>query len=79
MRADKHMNAFESSKLQRVGREHRRNPDRYFHVMTEGWYIFTREGIHGPFLDKTRAHNFLTQHLDISKGESEDPSASWRL
>lgn len=73
------MSTFESNRLQRVGREHRRNPDRYFHVMTEGWYVFTREGIRGPFVDKTRAQNFLNKQLNSSNGEGEDPSASWRL
>jgi len=62
----------------RAGRKHRSNPDRYFHIMTKGWYIFTREGVKGPFYDKSRATFYLEQHLhDLD--EQPDPSTSWRL
>lgn len=56
----------------------RSNPDRYYHIMAEGWYIFTREGIKGPFYDKSRAALFLQQHIHGPE-ELPDPSAAWRL
>lgn len=62
----------------RAGEQFRSNPDRYYHVMTEGWYIFTREGIRGPFYDKSIAANFLQQHIQGAH-EEPDPSNSWRL
>lgn len=55
----------------------RQNPDRYFHVMTKGWYIFTREGIKGPFYDKSRAALFLQQHIGDPVGHS-GAGESWR-
>lgn len=63
----------------RAGKQYRSNPDRYFHVMAEGWYIFTREGVRGPFHDKPRAATFLQQHIEGSHEGQLDPSASWRL
>ena len=68
---------------QRAGEGSRSNPNRYFHVMTQGWYLFTREGIKGPFLDKDKASQFLTMHISSMRGdkpaEDVDPSTSWRL
>ena len=61
----------------RAGQQFRNNPERYFHVMAEGWFIFTREGIQGPFVDKDRAKGFLESHLSDLDGH--DPSDSWRL
>lgn len=65
-------------KTSRTGESHRRNPDRFFHVMTQGWFMFTREGVRGPFVDRNRAHNYLTNHISVIKDE-KDPSAGWRL
>ena len=62
----------------RAGENYRSNPERFFHVMTQGWFVFTREGIQGPFVDKSRAKNYLETHLMDIRAES-DPSASWRL
>ena len=62
----------------RGGKHLRSNPERYFHVMAQGWFIFTREGIQGPFVDRPRAEAHLSSHLNELKG-SQDPSASWRL
>lgn len=67
------------SQASRAGKQYRSNPDRYFHVMAEGWYIFTREGVRGPFLDKPRAATYLKQHIQGGSQEQGDPSASWRL
>jgi hypothetical protein len=62
----------------RAGKNHRMNHDRYFHVMAQGWFMYTREGIQGPFIDREHAQNYLSKMLEDRKGE-QDPSASWRL
>ena len=62
----------------RNGESFRNNPDRFFHVMTQGWFLFTREGLQGPFLDRLSAEGFLNTHLSETQGEI-DPAASWRL
>lgn len=62
----------------RAGQHYRSNPERYFHVMTEGWFIFTREGIRGPFIDMPKAKGFLEMHLKDLQSDN-DPSATWRL
>ena len=62
----------------RAGKQYRSNPERYFHIMAEGWYIFTREGVKGPFYDKSRAAFYLIQHIQTS-AEQQDPSSAWRL
>lgn len=62
----------------RVGEQHRSNPDRFFHVLTQGWYVFTREGIRGPFVDRHRANSYLKTHI-TDLHTDEDPSTSWRL
>jgi len=72
------MNTSNPGTNNRVGEEYRSNPDRYFHVMTEGWYIFTREGIRGPFVDRGRATSYLKTYISDIKSEN-DPSSSWRL
>lgn len=63
---------------QRAGEQHRNNVDRYFHVMSQGWYVYTREGVRGPFIDKPRAETFIkglcNPHMD-----DNDPSEAWRL
>jgi len=64
--------------MPRAGKNHRTNLDRYFHVMTQGWFLYTREGIQGPFVDREHAKNYLFKILDEQQGE-KDPSASWRL
>ena len=45
----------------RSGVEHRVNPDRYFHVMGQGWYALTREGLSGPFTEKAQAVNYVNK------------------
>ncbi|TDY00966.1 hypothetical protein [Thiohalophilus thiocyanatoxydans] len=47
----------------RSGRHDRINDDRYFHVMNQGWYALTREGIRGPFIDKQDAEKFVAEHV----------------
>ncbi len=62
----------------RTGKQSRNNPERFFHIMAEGWFVFTREGIRGPFLDMPRAKGYLDTYLKDLRSDS-DPSASWRL
>lgn len=47
----------------RSGRHDRINSDRYFHVMNQGWYALTREGIRGPFPNKQDAEEFIATHI----------------
>lgn len=46
---------------QRGGAAHRSGASRHFHVMGEGWFLYTREGVQGPFLDRQRADHYLSQ------------------
>lgn len=62
----------------RAGEAFRNNPDRFFHVMTQGWFIFTREGILGPFVDQQKAKGYLSNHIKDLRSD-QDPSSSWRL
>lgn len=64
--------------MERAGKNHRTNPDRYFHVMAQGWFLYTREGVQGPFVDREHAKNYLFKLLAEKNGE-QDPSAGWRL
>ncbi len=52
------------SSLTRAGKEHRVNTDRYFHVMGQGWYVLTREGVDGPHIDRNRAKLVVSQLID---------------
>ena len=54
----------------------RSNQDRYFHVMGQGWYVLTREGIRGPKVTRERATEFLKEQ--ISGQESDGKKESWR-
>ena len=67
-----------SNQSKRTGEQDRTNPERFFHIMNNGWFVYTREGIKGPFIDKSRAGSFLEQFLGDIKGDI-DPSNSWRL
>ena len=60
----------------RAGKEYRLNHQRYFHVMNQGWYMHTREGVRGPYLKKEDASEHLEGHIIQL---TPDPSASWRL
>ncbi len=72
------MNDLSDNLPPRAGENHRGNPDRYFHVMAEGWFIYTREGVRGPFVDRNLALCFLQNHITDIKPD-DDPSSSWRL
>lgn len=46
-------------------------PDRYFHIMNEGWYIQMKGGNHaGPFLTKTCAKFWLGMFILFKSGET---------
>ncbi|MDH5180910.1 MAG: hypothetical protein OEY07_14660 [Gammaproteobacteria bacterium] len=60
----------------RTGKQDRTNPDRYFHVMGQGWYAFTREGIIGPYVTKERAAELLLEHISCQIPEHR--KESWR-
>jgi len=59
----------------RSGRHDRINSDRYFHVMNQGWYALTREGIRGPFLNKQDAEEFVAKVIS-GKLQSESLDAN---
>ena len=52
------------SSLSRTGKEHRINTERYFHVMGQGWYVFTREGVGGPYVERNEANVVVSQLVD---------------
>lgn len=58
----------------RAGRTFRSNGSRYFHVMNAGWYVNTRDGIVGPFMEKAEANRYLDE-LKTQSGELERASA----
>lgn len=64
------------TKQERTGKQDRSNPDRYFHVMGQGWYVFTRKEIIGPYMTKERAAELLSDQ--IKSQESEQKKESWR-
>lgn len=61
----------------RTGKENRINKERYFHVMGQGWFVLTREGINGPYQDKSQVTSFLDMFLnrepEAAKQEERDP------
>ena len=61
----------------RAGKQHRVNTERYFHVMGQGWYVLTREGVGGPFIERNEAKLMVKQIIDpdsvpAEKSEEED-------
>ena len=72
----------DSSVTARAGKQHRVNLDRFFHIMNEGWFIYTRkgqklsanqnttDGIAGPFESKIVANDFLTERLDTTSSSN---------
>lgn len=50
--------------LSRAGKEYRVNTERYFHVMGQGWFVLTREGISGPYIERDEAQLFVKQLVD---------------
>lgn len=45
----------------RAGEEYRANTERLFHVNSVGWYIHTREGLCGPFINRDSAEIHVAQ------------------
>jgi len=62
-----------ASKSRKRNKEARISPNRYFYVMGEGWYVFTREGISGPYVEKDNAIDFVETVLTGSRS-FEQPS-----
>jgi hypothetical protein len=56
----------------RAGKDHRVNQDRYFHVMGQGWYVLTREGVDGPYMDKKQVNDSIRKFT--VKEEVEKPT-----
>ena len=56
----------------RAGKDHRINQDRFFHVMGQGWYVLTREGVDGPYVDKAQVDERIRKFT--AKEEAEKPS-----
>ena len=57
----------------RAGKDHRVNQDRYFHVMGQGWYVLTREGVDGPYMDKKQVNDSIRKFT--AKEEVEKTAA----
>ena len=56
----------------RAGKDHRVNQDRYFHVMGQGWYVLTREGVDGPYVDKKQVNDLIRKFS--AEDEVEKPA-----
>lgn len=63
--------------IQRAGKEYRINPDRYFHIMDKGWYVYTREGVQGPYDIRNDAELVLKSMFDCEI--NTDTNNEWRL
>ena len=55
----------------RAGKEHRVNTERYFHVMGQGWYLLTREGVGGPYMERTEVKSAIKQLIDPDAAPAE--------
>ena len=60
------------SSLSRTGKQHRVNTERYFHVMGQGWYVFTREGVGGPYVERNEAKIVISQLVDPDAVSAEN-------
>jgi len=62
----------------RAGKDHRVNQDRYFHVMGQGWYVLTREGVDGPYVDKKQVNEFIRKFTTKEQvATPSDEPAPW--
>ena len=62
----------------RAGKDHRVNQDRYFHVMGQGWYVLTREGVDGPYVDKKQVNDLIRKFSAEKEVEKPaDEPAPW--
>jgi len=62
---------------ERMGKESRENRERYFHVMGQGWYIFTREGTDGPYLNKDDAASVVNEFWGPVTENEDKGHAFW--
>ncbi len=62
----------------RAGKQHRTNPERFFHVMGQGWYVLTREGVNGPYNKKPEAENYVRALCGVRAPGSVSES-NWRF
>jgi len=42
----------------------RRNEQRFIHISRQGWYLRTREGLKGPFENRSSAQVFLDSIIE---------------
>lgn len=62
----------------RAGKNHRINQNRSFHVMGQGWFVLTREGVDGPYVDKNKMDDRIRKFTDTEKSETPpDEPAPW--
>ena len=62
----------------RAGKDHRINQDRFFHVMGQGWYVLTREGVDGPYMDKTQVNDRIRKFTATEEADKPtDGTAPW--
>lgn len=62
----------------RAGKDHRINQDRFFHVMGQGWYVLTREGVDGPYVDKNQVNDCVRKFTVTEQPEKpSDKPAPW--
>ncbi len=79
-----------SAEMKRRGKKHRVNPDRFFHIMNEGWFVYLRQekeqlkccqqnnGVAGPFETRPLANTYLQRVVSLgpsfNESELENPS-----
>ena len=56
--------------VSRAGAEYRVNPERYFLVQEQGWYVLVREGICGPYQTKEKARLFIHRMIDCLSNDN---------
>lgn len=64
----------------RAGKDQRINQDRYFHVMGQGWFVLTREGVDGPYMDKNQVTDCIRKYTNPEQAKAEasnDEPAPW--
>lgn len=67
---------------ERAGKEHRVNTERYFHVMGQGWYVLTREGVGGPYTERSEVKTVINRLIDpnaapVEKQPEEEGLPRW--
>ena len=62
----------------RSGESDRINTDRFFHVMGQGWFVLTREGVTGPYDKKKLAEDYVAE-LTGKKSKLNVSEENWRF